>query len=535
VDGMVRIDHREGLSPYVLKIRFKQWAKLWTVGNLHLQPLSKAVRQERFNIAVGAIGRNVPFPASVKPRVLQKINYLRRCSAENAPASPERPDYFLLECFNPNVTAVTLTFTIRLRDQPETQPFQKMVSVPPGYTRANVPFSEISETVDMAQPFNVEIVPNECDGTILYFGLMDFVRERRESKRENKAASGNKQFKCIVWDLDNTLWEGVLIEGGSENIRINQNVVDVIKQLDQRGILQSIASKNNYEDAMKILRLVGLDDYFLYPQISWEPKSRSIFQIAKSLNIGVDSLAFVDDQIFEREEVKGAHPQITVIDAADSALLPHRPECLVPLTAESKNRRKMYREQEQRETAQDSFKGDYIGFLKGCGLEVGIGTLEHTNLKRVYELAQRTNQLNYSGNRYLESQLMEIMSSRFLETYVIDCQDRYGKYGIVGFAVVDTREPRLLDLMFSCRIQGKRVEHAIVSYLLKRFAGSRNLDFYANYRRTSKNTGAGKVFEEIGFKFVADNDGVQSLVFKSGREIPDDHVINVVVSVANRQ
>ena len=81
----------------------------------------------------------------------------------------------------------------------------------------------------------------------------------------------------------------------------------------------------------------------------------------------------------------------------------------------------------------------------------------------------------------------------------------------------------------------KRVEHAIVSYLLKRFAGSRNLDFYANYRRTSKNTGAGKVFEEIGFKFVADNDGVQSLVFKSGREIPDDHVINVVVSVANRQ
>ena len=82
---------------------------------------------------------------------------------------------------------------------------------------------------------------------------MDFVRERRESKRENKAASGNKQFKCIVWDLDNTLWEGVLIEGGSENIRINQNVVDVIKQLDQRGILQSIASKNNYEDAMKIL------------------------------------------------------------------------------------------------------------------------------------------------------------------------------------------------------------------------------------------------------------------------------------------
>ncbi|MFQ5790318.1 MAG: hypothetical protein ACE5JI_07535, partial [Acidobacteriota bacterium] len=84
VDGPVRIDHKEGLSPYLLKIRFRQWAKLWTVGNLRLQPLSQAARRERFNIAVGAIGRTVPLPTSIKPRVLQKISYLRRRSAEDA-------------------------------------------------------------------------------------------------------------------------------------------------------------------------------------------------------------------------------------------------------------------------------------------------------------------------------------------------------------------------------------------------------------------------------------------------------------------
>src|SRR5271169_3444085 len=77
-DGMVRIDNQEGLSPYLLKIQFKQWAKFWTVGNLHLWPISNAVRREQFNIAVGAIGRNVPLPDSIKPRVLRKISYLRR-------------------------------------------------------------------------------------------------------------------------------------------------------------------------------------------------------------------------------------------------------------------------------------------------------------------------------------------------------------------------------------------------------------------------------------------------------------------------
>ena len=98
------------------------------------------------------------------------------------------------------------------------------------------------------------------------------------------------------------------------------------------------------------------------------------------------------------------------------------------------------------------------------------------NLKRVYELAQRTNQLNFSGNRYQEAQLVEIMGSDFLETYVIDCSDRFGDYGIVGFGVVDIRVPLLLDLMFSCRIQGKRVEHAVLSFLLKRFVSGKKQD-----------------------------------------------------------
>lgn len=527
IDGAIRIDHKEGLSPYLTKIRFKQWAKLWTVGNLHLQPLSRASKQEWFNIAVGAICRSVPLPTFIKPQVLQKISYLRRRSAEDAKPTAESPDYFLLECFNPNARTITLTFTVRLRGQAEAMPFQTMIGVKPGYARAQVSFPDISRSIDTSQPFEVEIVPNDCENTVLYFGLMDFVRERRESASVTGSELGARQFKCIVWDLDNTIWDGTLVEDGSEKIRIRQGVVDVIRQMDQKGILHSIASKNNYDDAMRILRSCGIDDYFLYPQIHWQPKSQSIAQIAQLLNIGVEAVAFVDDQEFEREEVKAALPQVAVIDAAEWANILNRPECRVPVTKESQSRRLMYREQEQRKATLEAFQGDYVGFLRDCHMAIGISPLDDANLDRVYELAQRTNQMNFSGSRYPRTQLAEIMKSPPLETFVINCSDRFGQYGIVGFALVDSREPRLLDLMFSCRIQSKRVEHAVLSFLLKRFVAGKKQDFYANYRKTSKNAPSGKVFEEMGFECVVENDGVSSLVFRHVREIPDDHIISV--------
>jgi FkbH-like protein len=160
-------------------------------------------------------------------------------------------------------------------------------------------------------------------------------------------------------------------------------------------------------------------------------------------------------------------------------------------------------------------------------MTIGIRPLDQANLKRVYELAQRTNQLNFSGSRYLETQLAEIMRSAVLETYVIEASDRFGQYGIVGFAVVDIREPRLLDLMFSCRIQGKRVEHAVLGFLLTRFMHVKEQDFYANYRRTSKNAASGKVFDEMGFESVAADEAGVSLVFRHGREILDDQIVRI--------
>jgi len=528
IGSVVRIDHKEGLNPYVLKIKFKQWAKLWTAGNLDLKSLSQAERKELINIAVGAIGRNVPLPGFARPWFLGKINYFRRMAVENTCGNGDVPDCFILECFNPNERSIALTFTVRPKDIRVARSFEESIIVPTGYTRARITFSEIARAIDMSLAFEVEIVPNACENTTLYFGLMDFVKVIPEAANHKVPVTAEaKKFKCIVWDLDNTLWDGILTEDGAGKIKLREGVVDFIKKTDQRGILHSIASKNNREDALRVLCDHGLEEYFLYPQIEWQPKSQSIAKIAQLLNIGIDSLAFVDDQIFEREEVKATLPQVVTIDASAYEELLERPECQVPITEESKNRRLMYRKQQQRETALSGYKGDYFGFLRNCQIEVEIQPLVQASLKRVYELAQRTNQMNFSGNRYHEAQLAEIMKSTDLETYVIHCKDRFGDYGIVGFAVIDTQAPSLIDLMFSCRVHAKRVEHSILTFLLRRYVTGLGKDMYANYRETPSNTQSGRVFEEMGFEQVAENDGDSTLIFRREREIPDDRIVRI--------
>ncbi len=527
VGSAVRLDNKHGLNPYVLKVHFKQWAKFWTVGNIDLKTLSEAEREERKNITVGALARNLPLPFPIKSRVLGKVNYLRRTAAENAPGANNRPDYFLLECYNPGTIPVYLTLIIRLRDRSIARRFEQYIEVSPGYTRAKIPFSEIESIIDVARPFELEIVPNNVsEHTTLYFGLMDFIRELPSSPL---APAGTGPIKCVIWDLDNTLWDGILIEAGLSGIRLRNSVVDVIKEVDRRGILQSIASKNNQEDALNALRHFDIEEYFLYPQINWEPKSQSVARIAKSLNIDLDSIVFIDDQPFEREEVRALSSSVVALDAGDSSRLLSMAGCQLPVTEESRRRRQMYRVQQQREDSLQASGGDYLQFLRSCRMEVNIGSLDATNLERVYELAQRTNQMNFSGNRYQLKQLEEIRNDPRIRTLVISCRDRFGDYGIVGFAVIDLDRQVLLDLMFSCRVQGKRVEHAVLSYLLHEYVLDKGVDFYANYRRSSKNANSGIVFQESGFEAVKEEDGVSLLVFRHGKLIPDDGVLTVNV------
>ena len=123
-----------------------------------------------------------------------------------------------------------------------------------------------------------------------------------------KKKKDKQTIKCVVWDLDNTVWDGILLE--DREVVLRPHVVDILKTLDERGILHSVASRNDHDLAMAKLEEFGIAEYFLYPQINWNPKSGSVAQIAKDINTGLDAIAFVDDQPFEREEVAFTHEKV---------------------------------------------------------------------------------------------------------------------------------------------------------------------------------------------------------------------------------
>lgn len=539
VDGMVRINHDAAPNGYLLKISFKRWGKLWTPGTGRLLPAEQAAAAELWDLRLGRTLVNITLPQSVKTFVSGKRYSYKKRVVRNQGSDSERPTSFVVEVFNPNAATIDLSLVMRSDGEDRKIPFQKLLSAAPGFNRFRVPIAEIESILNLSIPFGVEICPNEIpDGTTLYFGVMDFVRETpapEAAKRASEKTGGEKKeksktIKCVVWDLDHTLWEGILIEDGAEKLKLKPGVAEVIKELDRRGILHSIASKNNAEDALAVVKQFGLDDYFLYPQVSWGPKGEAIKAIAKSLNIGLDTFLFIDDSPFEREQVLATCPGVRVLDAAEYLSLPVRPECQVEVTEEAGRRRAMYREESVRQEAATGFGGDYFDFLRGCGIKLHIRPMTAGTVQRVHELTQRTNQMNFSGNRYDRSVLEQILNTPHLDTFVLECEDRFGSYGAVGFSIVDRREPRMTDLAFSCRIQSKRVEHAFLSFLIRKYTAETGKDFYANYRKTPRNAPSGQVFADIGMEEAGVTDGVTSLIFQKTRVAPDDKIITLVIS-----
>jgi FkbH-like protein len=525
VEGMVRVNCPDSVNSYVLKISFKRWAKLWSTASLRLYPLPAADRAERRDFQVAKmIGKT---PGSLG-RALTHKRYSWKKRWANRGAAGARPNCLMIECYNPSAEPISITVTIRRDGAPI--PFQALLRIEPGFNRQRVSVADIERMIDLSTPFHIDLTPNQVwDGATLYFGVMDFVLDRGFEERlaPKPGTEGARVCKCVVWDLDNTLWDGVLIEDGPERLRLKPGIVEILQLLDSRGVLISAASKNNSDDALSALRGFGIQEYFLFPQISWEPKSQGVQRVANSLNIGMDSLLFVDDSPFEREEVKSVCPEIMILDALEYRNIITRPDCQLPVTEESRNRRLFYREQEQRQNAQGDFSGDYKTFLKNCNLRLTIRPLTQEILERVHELAQRTNQMNFSGNRYSRDQLKEFLKMPGFDTYVLDCEDRFGSYGTVGFCLMNRSEARMTDLMFSCRVQGKCVEHEFISHLIRKYREAGASTLLVDYRRTKKNAGPGKVFDDLGFRVLGEISGLTHLAFSANIQIADDTIITI--------
>lgn len=311
-----------------------------------------------------------------------------------------------------------------------------------------------------------------------------------------------KTVKVLVWDLDNTLWDGTLLEG--DDVRLRPGVVEVLEALDRRGILHSIASKNDSEAAHARLRELGVADYFLYPQIHWNAKSQSVARIAEDINIGLDTVAFVDDQPFERDEVAHVLPAVRCYDVAELESLVNRPE-FVPrfVTDESAVRRKMMQADVDRKRAEGEFTGPSEEFLASLGMTFTIQTPGDEDLRRAEELTVRTNQLNTTGTTYSYDELDALRRSPRHLLRIASLDDRYGSYGKIGLALVEkgAEEWTIKLLLMSCRVMSRGVGTILMNHLLT-LAREAGVGLRAEFRHNGRNRMMFVTYRLGGFRQV---------------------------------
>lgn len=501
---------------YGVEVSFKKWGKLEARGNAGLMPHRRLVLIEKLvNLSkppldrLGAAAWRVLGDArwrSATSRALDRI--VRRLHQRRNGGM--RPDAFLLEIFNPAAEPAALHVSLgiarkelsarRLDPTALLPSFRKRLELAPGYSRHEIPYAELASVAESGLPFDIALLPEADSNPTLVFLTADFVRFRQRQAAATPRPDERPPVKCVVWDLDNTIWKGTLLE--DERVEPQTAATELLRILDGRGVLASVASKNDYDLAIAKMEEIGIEQYMLYPQINWMSKSDSIKVIAEKLNIGLDTFMFIDDNEFELSEVARALPSVTCVNARDIAKLATDPRLQGSTTAEAKRRRSMYREAMTRESEERKFGADFFGFLKSCGIRLSLSRYAPEYFERVCELLQRTNQLNFSGRKYRREEISPILADPGLDKWVLECSDKFGSYGVVGFSLVARRmqEVWIEDFMLSCRVQGRFVEQAFFNAVVGGDPAVRGVT--VNFTNTGRNTPARQVLLAMGFDEV---------------------------------
>lgn len=331
--------------------------------------------------------------------------------------------------------------------------------------------------------------------------------------------------KVLVTDLDNTLWGGVIGEDGMEKIQIGSDYPGsaykatqrVIKDLSHRGILLAVCSKNNWGDAMEAMEkhpemLLRPKDFSAL-RINWADKAKNLLEIAKELNVGIDSLVFVDDNPAEREQIKRQLPEVVVIDLPDDPLgyanaLSEIPELeRLWLSVEDKERGRLYAAQRERKELEGAV-GSLEDYYRSLQQEVTIASVSSHTLPRVAQLTQKTNQFNLTTKRYTEAQLQDLAKTNGHRIFAIQVKDRFGDNGLVGAMVTcDSNHVCEIDtFLLSCRVIGRTVETAMLAFLVEECRKRRIPVLEGWYRPTAKNAPCKELYAQHGFQ-IAESQG----------------------------
>lgn len=334
-----------------------------------------------------------------------------------------------------------------------------------------------------------------------------------------------KRKKCIVLDLDNTLWGGILGEDGIDGIKIGgdypgkafQYFQEALKALSKSGIVLTACSKNNETDVLEAWErnpfLILKKDDFASWRINWNDKASNIREIAEELNIGLDSMVFVDDNPSERELIKSLLPMVEVPE------LPKHPYNLpvfiksitekyfqvYSVTTEDLGKTEQYKLNALRANAARSFD-NIDDFIKSLDIRLLIEPVNEFTLARVAQMTQKTNQFNLTTHRYTEEDLKHKLSSG-AQIWTLSVKDKFGDNGITGCIIIENDE--IDTFLLSCRILGKKIEDAFFNVVMERYFKTGKKILKGKYIPTLKNSQVSNLYDRLGAKLNKDDDGTK--------------------------
>ena len=340
------------------------------------------------------------------------------------------------------------------------------------------------------------------------------------------AAERISSKKCIVLDLDNTLWGGIVGEDGLEGIQLSdefpgkayRDFQRYLLHLKNNGILLAVASKNNPGDAYEVFEkhdaMVLSRSDITHFEIHWESKVESIKRIAQTLDIGLDSLVFVDDSLKEIAEVSARLPEVTCIvvpeELADLPSLLASTELfdVAEITDEDRRRTEMITANIARKQTQSTMSEEE--FRQSLGLEIDVFTVDRQHLARVTQLINKTNQFNLTTIRRTQDEVEALVASKDALVFGMHVRDKYGDYGLVGVAILKRHEATCIidTLLMSCRVLGRGAENALFAAIGEGAAAFGCQILQGKYVPTAKNAMVKDLYQRFHFTPGEANDWV---------------------------
>ena len=335
-----------------------------------------------------------------------------------------------------------------------------------------------------------------------------------------------KLKKAIIFDCDNTLWKGVIGEDGMDGIDMSPTsksgkfyhlVQQIAVFLSKRGVIVGLCSKNNEQDVLDALRnhkdMILKEEHIVIMKVNWMDKASNLKAIAAELNIGIDSLVFVDDSNFEINLIKEQVPETLTIQVPTA--ISDYPDLILKnvytyfnlvLNIDDAKKTVMYKQQFERENSKAAFSSieDYLASLE---IELAVVKNDKAHIPRIAQLTQKTNQFNLTTYRYTESQVNHFMVDKKYEVYAMFVKDKFGDNGLTGVCIAkddenDSKNVILDTLLMSCRIIGRNIEFVYISHIIEDLANKGYQTITADYITTKKNTQVENFYDKVGLNLI---------------------------------